>query len=65
MMQESLACPHLGENCVPTCIYGTPLEAVDGTIMEGGCPKSKRFVEDTNKFLVAIKVIREEKGCAV
>jgi hypothetical protein len=38
----------------PTCV-----------IMEGGVPGNTSIIQDTNKFLKAIKVIHERKGCAV
>jgi hypothetical protein len=60
MMRESLACPHLRELRFYLRGWSTPpVEAVNGTIIEGGCPGRKGIIEDTNKFLVAIKAIRE------
>jgi hypothetical protein len=44
-------------------VWNTP--AVDGAAQEGGCPGSKRIIEDTDKFLFAIQEIRKFKGCIV
>jgi hypothetical protein len=50
----SISTPRRGLNAHLPVRNTPPVEAVDGTIMEGGCPMSRRIIEDTNSFLVAI-----------
>jgi hypothetical protein len=62
----SMATPKKGRHAYLRVWNSPPVpSAVTGIIREGGDPSSRRIVQDTNKFLVAIKVIREHKGVVV